>query len=53
MPFTSSSIIGTSMPRSASFARVVSSISAFTTSIEASPPPTTSAPSCGVKRGPS
>ena len=52
MPFTSSSTIGTSMPRSRSFARVVSSISAFTTSIEASPPPTTIAPSRGSKTGP-
>ena len=52
MPFTSSSTIGTSMPRSRSFARVVSSISTFTTSIDASPPPTTIAPSRGSKTGP-
>ena len=45
--------MGSSMPRSASAARVVSSISAFTTSIEARPPPTTSAPSGNAKVGPS
>ena len=52
MPFTSSSIRSISMPRSRSFARVVSSISAFATSIEARPPPITRAPSCGSNTGP-
>ena len=40
------------MPRSRNFARVVSSISTFTTSIDASPPPTTSAPSRASNTGP-
>ncbi len=40
------------MPRSRSFARVVSSISTLATSIEASPPPTTSTSSAGSKTGP-
>ncbi len=45
--------MSTSMPRSRSAARVVSSISTFATSIEARPPPTTMASSGGSNVGPS